>query len=102
MSTIFDYSDIVYDFIWDYLVEHEVLPSSKQIAEALDWAHAEVLACVAHLRFNNRLEPTTLKPTAYDAWWRENARDRQTWQLPNSLRLSTSGRLVMRKLDRHD
>lgn len=46
----------VYRFIWQYVTEQEALPSQQQI------------------------EPRTLLPTAYRAWWCENLRSR--WLCP--------------------
>ncbi len=96
METIIDYSDIVYDFIWTHLIETDELPMSKEIAKSLEWAHKEVMSCIAWLRIQGRIEQTTLKLTAYDEWGRENARQQQTWTPPRSLRITQAGRLVKR------
>jgi hypothetical protein len=58
----------VYDTIWSYLVEHDELPSIHYVAETLGWSKEDVQECLRLLRYNNRIERTTLKPTAYNDW----------------------------------
>ena len=69
----------VYHYIWDYLVEREELPTARLVAEALDMSQEQVQHDIRLLRAQKRLCRTTLKPTAYDAWWRENIRLEQRW-----------------------
>ena len=74
-----DHVEAVYAFIWRYLVEREALPFQYQIAEALGIRREDVGNCVEALRQQERISPTTLLPTAYDAWWREHVRHEQRW-----------------------
>ena len=71
----------VYCYIWDYLVEREELPTTRQVAEALHMSQEQVQHYIRLLRAQERLCRTTLKPTAYDAWWRENVRREQRWNV---------------------
>ena len=70
----------VYKFIWQYVTENEALPSQQQIAAALGFNKSEVSRAVSNLREIQQIEPRTLLPTAYGAWWRENLRSR--WLCP--------------------
>lgn len=69
----------VYQFIWRYLTANEELPGYPQIADGLHVTKDEVSRCIRLLRAQERLCATTLKPTAYDAWWCENVRREQRW-----------------------
>ena len=71
----------VYRFIWDYLVEHEELPTLRQVSAGLGLAQDETQHYLRLLRAEQRLCRTTLKPTAYDAWWRETVRREQHWKV---------------------
>ncbi len=71
----------VYQFIWEYVTTNERLPSRQQIADGLGLDKEQVSACVYGLRQQGRLSATTLLPTAYTAWWRENVRREHRWQI---------------------
>jgi predicted transcriptional regulator len=73
-------SEQVYRFMWQYVTAHEELPSQQQIAAALGFNKSEVSRSVSNLRESQQIEPRTLLPTAYHAWWRENLRSR--WLCP--------------------
>jgi DNA-binding FadR family transcriptional regulator len=89
----------VYDMIWNYLVEHDELPSIQQVAETLGWSKEVVQDCLRLLRHNNQIERTTLKPTTYNDWWRKNVRASDVMLRGGSLRLTADGRLVKRHAD---
>lgn len=74
-------SERVYCFIWDYVTDREELPTARQVAEALGIAQDETQHYIRLLRTEGRICRTTLKPTAYDAWWRENVRREQRWNI---------------------
>src|SRR5687768_3490758 len=90
---------LVYDTIWIYLVERDELPSIQQVADILGWRREDVQECLYLLRLNQKIEPRTLKPTSYNAWWRENVRASDVILRGGSLRLTANGKLVKRHAD---
>ena len=81
-------SERVYRFIWDYVTECEELPTARHVATALGMAQDETQRYIRLLRAEGRLCRTTLKPTAYDAWWRDNVRREQRWTVKPLIPLS--------------
>ena len=65
----------IYNVIWQYVTEHEELPLLHLLMSELGYSPAQVLDCIDFLREAKYISPTTLKPTAYDAWWNENVRN---------------------------
>jgi len=65
----------VYNFIWQYVTEREELPALHLLSDELDYSPAQVLDCIDFLREAKYISPTTLKPTAYDAWRNENVQN---------------------------
>jgi DNA-binding FadR family transcriptional regulator len=86
----------VYDMIWTYLVERDELPTIRQVAETLGWSREDVQDCLHLLRYKQQIEPRTLKPTAYNARWRENVRASDVMLRAGTLRLTANGRIVKR------
>lgn len=84
MAAMTENAEVIYDFIWNYVTAHEALPTLRDIADQLHVGRDYLWVCIDHLRESGLLDKTTLKPTAYDAWWRENARHDQTWQRPEN------------------
>lgn len=76
----------VYDYIWDYLNLHQRLPLRQEIALDLNFTRNEVNRCIEYLHIDERLYPTTLLPTDYSGWWRENVRDERSTQFPKIAR----------------
>lgn len=85
--TIHEHIELVYTFIWEYVTEYEALPLLGQIATGTGLAQTRVSSCIACLRDDGRIAETTLMPTAYAAWWRENNRRDLTWRQPGDQRL---------------
>jgi hypothetical protein len=65
----------IYNFIWQYATEHDELPSLHLLMSELDYSPVQVLDCIDVLREAKYISPTTLKPTAYDAWRNENVQN---------------------------
>ena len=76
-----DHIEQVYAFIWRCVTTKEALPYQYEIAEALGIHREEVSGCIYALRQQGRIHPTTLLPTAYDAWWCENVKREQRWNV---------------------
>ena len=70
----------VYQFILHYITQHEALPTYTQIALAVVLTKPEVGQCIDHLRGAGRIEPGTLLPTTYSAWWREHMRKNWSYE----------------------
>jgi hypothetical protein len=79
--------EAVYNYIWEYLKANDELPSRREIAEALIYSMAEVHECVALLRQAGLLAATTLLPTGYRQWWRDNLRTETRWTQPRIIPL---------------
>jgi len=60
----------VYQFIWNDVTEHEVLPSAQQIHQALTMPKDEIRFFIKMLRQDRRIERRIVLPTAYcDLQW---------------------------------
>ena len=69
-----DRTEQIYEFIWRYVTQYVALPSDPQIANALGLPKEAVGGPIDSLRAAGRIEPGTLLPTEYGAWWREPVR----------------------------
>ena len=75
-----DLAEEVYEYIWRYVTENEALPSQQAVGEALGLSRGEMIAAIAALRAQGRIEQRGILPTAYRAWWREYVRARWSYK----------------------
>lgn len=75
-----EWADDVYDYIWNYVTEHEALPSRQMIADTLGIDPRTVTAAIEILRRQGRVEGRYILPTAYHDWWKEHVRARWSYR----------------------